>query len=513
MVIRVKYLLCAVVLICATSCRDKAGSAAIEDEVIFNFVQLNDVYEIAPLGGGLYGGMARVAYVVDSLKAINPNTYLFMSGDFLNPSLLGNVKFQGSRIKGRQMIEVMNAMDFTMVTFGNHEFDLSYASFAQRLNESSFDWVNANCYHDQSGVLSLFQRHRGALTDTVPQTKILSIESPRGTPLKVGFFGVTIPSNPKPYVHYADMFEQASWATQQLQNDDVDMIVALTHLEKNMDLEIARQNPNIDLILGGHEHNHMLLQSGQTVIAKSDANAKNIYVHQVRYGDSRKSWQIESKLLPITNKTPENQHVAAIVRKWDKVLQQELGSVLDDPNTVIYQAKTPLDGRDKQSRSEQTNLGMLITTAMAASFDPPLGAAIVNGGSMRLDDYLSGGITAIDLFRVLPFGDGILQVELSGALLKEVLNYGESQKGEGAYLQRYGMTKDASDRWNYQGTPIVDYQKYWIAASEYLLRGFDIPFLTPDHPEVYQVLRPNTEDLSADIRKSIIHYLNNSQND
>ena len=66
---------------------------------------------------------------------------------------------------------------------------------------------------------------------------------------------------------------------------------------------------------------------------------------------------------------------------------------------------------------------MLITTAMAASFDPPLGAAIVNGGSMRLDDYLSGGITAIDLFRVLPFGDGILQDELSGALLKEVLNY------------------------------------------------------------------------------------------
>ncbi len=93
------------------------------------FVQLNDVYEIAPLGGGLYGGMARVAHVVDSLKAINPNTYLFMSGDFLNPSLLGNLKYNGERIKGRQMIEVMNAMGFTMATFGNHEFDLKYEEF------------------------------------------------------------------------------------------------------------------------------------------------------------------------------------------------------------------------------------------------------------------------------------------------------------------------------------------------------------------------------------------------
>ncbi|HCK04800.1 MAG TPA: bifunctional metallophosphatase/5'-nucleotidase, partial [Flavobacteriaceae bacterium] len=64
-------------------------------------------------------------HVVDSLKAINPNTYLFMSGDFLNPSLLGNLKHEGERIKGRQMIEVMNAMNFTMATFGNHEFDLS----------------------------------------------------------------------------------------------------------------------------------------------------------------------------------------------------------------------------------------------------------------------------------------------------------------------------------------------------------------------------------------------------
>jgi len=118
------------------------------------FVQLNDVYEIAPLGGGLYGGMARVAHIVDSLKAINPNTYLFMSGDFLNPSLLGNLKYEGERIKGRQMIEVMNAMNFTMATFGNHEFDLSYVDFQKRLDESSFDWVNTNCYHNtENGII------------------------------------------------------------------------------------------------------------------------------------------------------------------------------------------------------------------------------------------------------------------------------------------------------------------------------------------------------------------------
>ena len=129
-----------------------------EEKTKVYFVQLNDVYEIAPLGGGLYGGMARVAHVVDSLKALNPNTYLFMSGDFLNPSLLGNLKHHGERIKGRQMIEVMNAMHFTMATFGNHEFDLSYDDFQKRLDESSFDWVNTNCYHNTEQGITPFAK-------------------------------------------------------------------------------------------------------------------------------------------------------------------------------------------------------------------------------------------------------------------------------------------------------------------------------------------------------------------
>ena len=510
MVYKIKLSLYIIVLLLFVSCGQKqtAQNEAESDLVTLNFVQLNDVYEIAPLGGGLYGGMARVAHVVDSLRAINPNTFLFMSGDFLNPSLLGNVTFQGERIKGRQMIEVMNAMDFTMVTFGNHEFDLTYEAFAQRLNESAFDWVNSNCYHNDSGVQHLFQRMSGQGVDTIPQTKILTINTGDGAALKIGFFGVTIPSNPKPYVYYADMYQQATWAKNHLENEGIDVLVGLTHVEIGMDFKIAEQNPSIDLILGGHEHNHMLFQRGQTIIAKSDANAKNIYVHQLQYQRATKQLTIDSKLIPINNHTQENPHVASIVRKWDKVLQQELGTVLEDPNAIIYWAEEPLDGRDQQSRREQTNLGQLITQGMAEAFDPPLRAAIVNGGSMRLDDYLFDGVTGIDLFRVLPFGDGILQVQLSGALLKEVLSYGDSHMGEGAYLQRFGLAKDVLGQWTYQGTPIQDAQKYWVATSEYLLRGYDIPVLTPEHPEVYQVLRPKIEDLSADIRKAVIHYLN-----
>lgn len=60
------------------SCKKDPSS----DEITFKFIQLNDVYEISSLSGGKYGGLDRVAHVRDSIKNENPNTYMFMAGDF-----------------------------------------------------------------------------------------------------------------------------------------------------------------------------------------------------------------------------------------------------------------------------------------------------------------------------------------------------------------------------------------------------------------------------------------------
>ena len=101
-----RYLITLMVLSLLWGCGAGKQPAELKDDkrIAFNFVQLNDVYEIAPLGGGAYGGMARVAYLADSLKRENPNTFLVLAGDFLNPSLLATLKYQGERIKGRQMV-------------------------------------------------------------------------------------------------------------------------------------------------------------------------------------------------------------------------------------------------------------------------------------------------------------------------------------------------------------------------------------------------------------------------
>ena len=99
-----------------------------DGKIDFTFLQVNDVYEIAPIQGGKFGGMARVETVHQDLLKENPNIMLVMAGDFLNPSLLGTIKVDGERLRGKQMVEVMNAMNFDLVAFGNHEFDLPYKS-------------------------------------------------------------------------------------------------------------------------------------------------------------------------------------------------------------------------------------------------------------------------------------------------------------------------------------------------------------------------------------------------
>ncbi|WOC40238.1 metallophosphoesterase [Polaribacter sp. HL-MS24] len=128
--IRSRFLLLSIFFFCSCSNDDH--------KIDFTFLQVNDVYEIAPIQGWEYGGMARVETVHQELLEENPNTMLLMAGDFLNPSLLGTLKVDGARVRGRQMVEVMNAMNFDLVAFGNHEFDMSESDLQNRLNQSTF---------------------------------------------------------------------------------------------------------------------------------------------------------------------------------------------------------------------------------------------------------------------------------------------------------------------------------------------------------------------------------------
>jgi 2',3'-cyclic-nucleotide 2'-phosphodiesterase (5'-nucleotidase family) len=475
--------------------------------VTLKFVQINDVYEIAPLNGGEYGGLARVAHIRDSIKERFPNTYLFLAGDFLNPSLIGTLKVDGERVNGKQMVAVLNAMDIDLVTFGNHEFDLSEQDLQKRLNESNFNWTTANVRHvTEKGIVPFTTKWEYSTVPTSDFTTFNAIDAD-GNKMKFGVFGVTLPSNPKDYVSYGNIYENAVRAYG-LAIEKSDFVVGLTHVSIDEDKEIAKLLRSLPLIMGGHEHNNMLEKEGRTIIAKADANAKSIYVHTLIYDLRTKYLHINSELMMVTDKIASSAKVERVVSKWTDLVNEKLKGVVEKPEEVIYYASSPLDGTDTANRSKQTNMGDLIAHAMAYAYGDKLDGALVNGGSIRIDDRLVGDITSIDIFRVLPFGGSVLKIDLKGSLLKEVLEYGKKQTGEGAYLQRYKFSQNENGEWQ-TGDKTISYNKtYTVAFSDFLLKGLDIPFLTPDNKGIVKIYTPNETETAADIRKAIIFYLN-----
>jgi len=487
--------------------------AAIEDGIIqFTFFHINDVYEIAPLEGGKVGGMARVASLFKQLKSENENVLFVHSGDFLNPSLLGTLKYKGERIKGRQMVEVMNQAGVDVVTFGNHEFDLKEKELQARLNESKFIWLGTNVLHQSGDTLEPFHKEYSGYKDFVPETYIWDIYDKDGTNVKVGIFGATVNSTPKDYVFYEDFYREAVKAYLELAAK-VDVVVGLTHLEMIQDMKLASLLPSVPLIMGGHDHENIIDTIGQVVIAKADANAKTAYVHHFTYYKQSKTFALSSELVPITGEIPDEPQVGSTVEKWNNIQNELIGQIIADPYEVVYEAFLPLDGREKSVRNRQTNLGNIITAAMSAADTKPVDGAILNSGSIRLDDQLEGEVLAMDLFRAMPFGGSIFEVDMRGNLLKQVLDAGLENTGLGGYLQWDKIRFDAKNKtWKINDKPLSQQRNYRIAVSDYLLTGHEsrLGFFTKENKDILKIDRPkkgDSNDLRSDIRKAVIAYL------
>ncbi len=479
-----------------------------DGKISFTILQLNDVYEIDAIQNNQFGGMARVETVRQELLKKDKNTMLMIAGDFLNPSLVGTMRYEGKKVSGRQMVEVMNAMDFDLAAFGNHEFDVKENELQDRLNESNFPWISSNIYHvreKEKDTIPFYQEKNGA-KEEVKGSFIKELIDEDGTKVKVGFISVCIPSNPKKHVYYTDMYESIKEEYNSIK-DEVDMVIGLTHIKVSSDEKIAEMLPDIPLIMGGHEHTRKDRKIGDVIIKKADANAKSAFIHTISFDKATSKSIVESEFKLIDSSIPFDDRVQKIVKKWDSVMKTEITKVVDNPDEVVYDAKVPLEGRDTPIRSEQTNLGVLIANSMAFSYDNKVDCSFTNGGGIRIDDALEGEVSSIDIFRVLPYGGSVYKVEMTGSLLTEVLNFGEKAAGSGAYIQRGSMISIENGGWKIHGKTIQPNKTYSVATIDFLLRGLDIPFLNPDNKGVISIYKPKEEELAYDVRKGVIEHM------
>jgi len=508
-----KKLLPGLLLLALTfSCRTTPRPAPLPPEdgqIEIVFLQLNDVYEIAPLEGGKVGGLARVATIREKLRQENHNTITVMAGDFLNPSVLGTLKHEGKNIAGRQMVDVLNVMGLDLATFGNHEFDLKEAELLERLRESRFGWVSSNAGHWQGDSLRRFPSGPGG--DSVSPTWIFDFADADGTRLRIGVTAVTLPSTQKPYVRYSNVYRAAETGYQSLERM-TDCVIGLTHVSIDEDKEISRRVPGIRLIMGGHEHDHMYHQVGNTYIAKADANAKTVYVHRLRFDKNTRQVDIQSTLVPVDSTVAFEPRTDSVVRKWTDIAARSFREMGFDPDQVLMTAAEPLDGRESSIRNGSTNLTRLVAAAVTAAA-PRSELTVLNSGSIRVDDQLTGAITQYDVLRALPFGGKLVEADLSGHLLDSVLSIGRNNKGSGGYLQLDRAAYDeTAGRWLVAGKPVNPKKTYRVALPAFLLTGEEkgLGFLKPGKAGLGPVYEPEAadkNDLRHDIRLAVIAYM------
>jgi 2',3'-cyclic-nucleotide 2'-phosphodiesterase (5'-nucleotidase family) len=478
----------------------------------FTFLQINDVYEIAPLEGGKTGGMARVKALHDQLMIENPNLYTVLSGDFLNPSVIGTCKLDGQRVKGAQMVDMMNRVGVDFVTFGNHEFDLDLEDLQKRIDESGFKWISTNVKETGPNGFLPFARKSGAVEEAFPEYEVLNIPSVDGeATLRVGLIGLCLLFNKRDYVVYEDPF----YATERILGcvrPETDFVMAITHLSMDMDKQLAGRFSELRLIMGGHEHENMFEVENGVPIAKADANAKTAYVHRIRYELPANTLSIDSKLVPLNESITPDKEIAAAVQDWETRAYQAFRDAGYQLDKVITKLKEPLNGLETDIRTKPTNLGSMIAEAMVLA-SPGAQCAFVNSGSVRIDDMISGEITEFDVIRTLPFGGGIENVTMKGRLLEKVLEAGLKNAGSGGYLQTFDLRKQGG-KWQIGGDALVPEADYVVATSGFLMGGGEsnLEFLTCDHADVVCGDRPdpaNPNDIRHDIRKVLIQYLKN----
>jgi 2',3'-cyclic-nucleotide 2'-phosphodiesterase (5'-nucleotidase family) len=453
-----------VVLVCILAWSACAGPASLRragDDAHVSFLHINDAYELEAVDGGRRGGMARLATLVKRLRGSQSHAIFTHGGDALSPSVMSTY------LKGEQMIAALNAIGLDVATFGNHEFDFGPAVLRQRMSESKFAWLSANVLERATG--QPFGGARGDMLVTAGG-------------VRVGLFGLTMTethntSSPGDTVEFRPPVTVALETSRRLRAAGAQLVVAVTHQEMMADRALAAApGMEVDLILGGHEHEPLVAEEGRALIVKAGADAR--YLVQVDVwldGTGRlaeRSWTFHE----VSARIPPDAGVTSLVQRYAQQLSRELDVVIGSTAVSLEARRTPL-------RTVETNLGNFIADAMRARTHAEV--ALVNGGGIRTDRIISPGpLRKRDIHALMPFGNVVVTLEMRGRQLRAALEEGLTniEREAGGFLQVSGvrMVYDArgaagarAREVTVDGAPLDPDRVYTVATIDYLARGGD----------------------------------------
>jgi 5'-nucleotidase len=454
---RVATLLFAVALAGAQLLGQQDDPGAPRSSAPLAILQINDVYSTVPVDG--MGGLARVATLKRQVSSGGRTALLVLAGDFLSPSVASTV------FKGEQMVAALNAAGLDLATLGNHEFDFGADVLIQRMSEAKWQWVVSNVVDTRTN------RPVGGAAPYVVRNV---------GDLKVGFIGlclntVEISGDKLTNLRLVEPLEAAAQYLLALEREGANVIVAITHLAFADDRALVQRFPEIDLVIGGHEHFPIVAVENRTLISKAGSDGKWVARIDV---SRRPDGSIERfyELVPITSALADEPRTAEVVASYEDRLGKEL-------DTVVATSSVPLDGVSVRMRASETNLGDLVADAFRA--DVGADVAIVNSGGIRGDRiYPPGPLTRRTLLAIHPFGNVVCEVAVTGRVLLQALNSGVSKlpAAAGQFPQVSGLTMQVDPRGppgdrvrdvRVNGQPLDLDKTYRVALPDFVLKGGD----------------------------------------
>ncbi len=385
-----------------------AGATETEQDLTGHIVILhtNDVH-------GAIGEYAKVAALKQAYQAAGAYVLLADAGDFIQ----GDPTVSASQ--GKTAIELMNLAGYDVAAPGNHEFDYGYPNLKTLAGEADFPILAANVRYDNAAALG-------------DQTTFTTTDGK-----KIGIFGLDTPETATKahpdkikgvsFLAAQEMFDCAQAQVDALKAEGCDYIICLGHLgidaesTGNRSIDLLEKVTGIDVFIDGHSHSTLeeikeatngTGKVGDTVLTSTGTKLANVGMVDISPDGTISTSSLATSELTVT----PDAKVAARAEEIQKEIDADYG-------TVFAKTEVALDGEKANVRTGETNLGDLIADAMlwqAGLLDEGVDAAVTNGGGIRAS-IAAGDITKKDINTVLPFGNTLYVVKVTGAELLEAL--------------------------------------------------------------------------------------------
>ncbi len=415
-------------LVACASLSFSSFARAAEGRVVVTILETTDLHgHLLPWDYGLAKpadeGLARVASRIEAIRRETPNVLLLDAGDTIQGTPIEYLHARRPNDDPDPMSAAMSALKYDAMAVGNHEFNYGLDVLRKAQKEASFPWLSANTRKAADG------------SPAFPEYIVKTVGG-----VKIGVLGLTTPNIPtwepernRPGLKWEDPVVTAKRLVPILRNvEKCDFVAVLIHSGPEVDLKtlepdgtdaenrvaaLARDVPGIDLLLTGHTHRKIpltrlngvpLIQPGRwgEALARVDVAFEN------RSGAWRVA-DLEGALLLSGPEVATDAAVAKIAEKHDeraRAYMEEAVAVADDEFPA---------GR---ARLEDTALVDLVndTQLRVTGADLSMTSLIPSG---RYEGFQRGVIVLRDVYRLYPYENQLVVVEIDGATLKKVLEH------------------------------------------------------------------------------------------